>query len=103
MSVGKQNCWEYRKCGREQGGTHAMDRGGCPAAGQTKLDGVHGGRNGGRACWAIAGTLCEGEAQGSFAKKHKNCTTCDFYMLVEREEGTDFLLSTVLLKKMKFG
>ena len=47
------NCWEYWGCGRESGGVNAIEEGVCPAARETRLDGVHGGRNGGRACWAV--------------------------------------------------
>ncbi len=47
----KINCWEFKKCGREQGGEHAHDLGVCPSAIEKKLDGVHNGMNAGRACW----------------------------------------------------
>jgi hypothetical protein len=32
----------------------------------------------GRPCWAVAGTFCDGEVQGTFAKKLINCMDCDF-------------------------
>ncbi len=98
----KQNCWEFKDCGRQPGGKHDKDNGICPASVETKLDSVHGGKNAGRACWVIAKTLCHDAVQGSFANKHKNCPSCDFYHLVEEEEG-QALLSIKLLKKMKFG
>jgi hypothetical protein len=99
----KQNCWEFTNCGREPGGTREKEAGICPAAAETRLDTVHHGRNAGRSCWIVAGTLCEGRPQGTFVRKHKNCMSCDFYRLVLLEEKGDFLLSTTLLKKMKFG
>ena len=99
----KQNCWEFSACGREQGGVHEKELGVCPAAIEVRLDKVHEGKNGGRACWIVAGTLCEGKPEGSFVRKHKNCTSCDFYNQVELEEKEAFLLTTALLKKMKFG
>jgi hypothetical protein len=99
----KKNCWEFKKCGRERGGDREKELGCCPAALEPALDSLHGGKNAGRACWVIAGTLCEGMVQGSFAKKHLGCTACDFYQLVEKEEGAVYLLSTVLLKRLKFG
>lgn len=99
----KQNCWEFSNCGRESGGVREKELGVCPAAADVRLDKVHQGRNAGRACWVIAGTLCEGKPMGSFVRKHKNCTSCDFYKLVLAEEKAGFLLSTLLLKKMKFG
>ncbi|HMK46388.1 MAG TPA: FIST N-terminal domain-containing protein [Methanocella sp.] len=85
--MGKLNCWEYMKCGREQGGEKAFDLGVCPASMVTMLDGVNGGKNGGRACWAIAGTFCNGKAQGVFAMKRSDCESCAFYRTVHDEEG----------------
>lgn len=84
------NCWEFRKCGRQYGGSQVADLGVCPASVEKELDGIHGGKNGGRACWAIAGTLCEGMVQGTFAVKLRTCLVCDFYTLVQKEEGPDF-------------
>ncbi len=102
MAGKKKNCWEFKKCGRESGGAHEKEFGICPAAVAQKLDTVHGGKDAGRACWVIAGTMCDGTVQGSFAKKHLSCNVCDFYKLVQKEEGTEYLLSTVLLKRLKF-
>jgi hypothetical protein len=99
----KKNCWEFKKCGREPGGNHEKELGCCPAALEQALDSLHGGKNAGRACWVIAGTLCEGKVQGSFAKKLAGCTACDFYKAVEKEEEGNYLLSTVLLKRLKFS
>jgi hypothetical protein len=39
--------------------------------------------------------------QGTFAQKYRNCEICDFYRLVKQEEGPKFVLSAVLLSKMK--
>lgn len=50
----KINCWEFKKCGRESGGAHAYDFGVCPAATEKRLNGTHGGKNAGRACWVVA-------------------------------------------------
>lgn len=96
----KKNCWEVKKCGREPGG-RATNLGVCPSAVEQKLDGTHGGKNAGRACWVVAGTLCGGEAQGTFAKKYENCEKCDFYRLVMEEEGKQFQISLFLLKRLK--
>lgn len=87
----KPNCWEFKKCGREPGGAKAKELGVCPAAVDTKHDGLHGGKNAGRACWFIAGTLCAGEVQGTFAKKYRDCAVCDFYNKVKDEEGIEFV------------
>lgn len=96
----KLNCWEFKKCGRQPGGFHERDLGICPATTEKRLDGIHDGTNAGRSCWVIAGTLCKGEVQGSFAQKFRNCDTCDFYKLVKTEEFPRFNLSSVLLAKL---
>jgi hypothetical protein len=88
MSV-KKNCWEFKKCGREPGGPKAMELGVCPAAAVASANGLNGGRNGGRICWALTGTFCGGRIQGTFAQKLGNCMTCEFYKLVWQEEGPD--------------
>lgn len=83
----KSNCWEIKKCGREIDGAKAGELGICPAAEETRADGLNGGTNGGRACWAIAGTFCDGVAQGTFASKLATCIACDFFRQVAAEEG----------------
>ncbi|MDA8432814.1 MAG: hypothetical protein M0Z60_07610 [Nitrospiraceae bacterium] len=96
----KLNCWEFKKCGREPGGAHAADLGVCPATQERRLDGIHEGSHGGRSCWVLAGTLCKGEVQGTFAQKYKNCEVCDFYKLVKSEEFPKFMLSAFIMKKL---
>lgn len=95
----KLNCWEFKKCGREAGGAR-NDIGVCAAAVEDRLHGAHGGTHAGRACWVVAGTLCGGQVQGSFAVKYHNCEKCDFYQKVKGEEGPGFTLSILLIKKM---
>ncbi len=97
----KINCWEYKKCGRHKGGENAGKFGVCSAAVEKKLDGVHEGTNAGRSCWVVSGTLCKGEIQGTFAQKFKSCTLCDFYKHVKEEERHNFVLSPILLSKLK--
>ena len=82
----KQNCWEFKKCGREQGGPHAKEFGPCPVVSYTALNGLHGGKNAGRACWVVAGSLCGGKVQGSEEQKRKACWECDFLHQVKKEE-----------------
>jgi hypothetical protein len=96
----KLNCWEFKKCGRETGGARAAEMGVCPACTEARLDGTHDGRNAGRACWVVAGTLCKGEVQGIYAKKYGACAKCDFYAKVKAEEYPHFILSAVLLDKI---
>lgn len=95
------NCWEFKKCGRELGGDKTVELGICPASMNTALDGVHNGISAGRACWAVVGTMCEGEVQGSFVRKYKDCGLCDFYNKVKEEEGDNFLLTIDLLGMIK--
>lgn len=83
----KQNCWEYKQCGREPGGEKAVELGICPAASDTSYDGINKGKNAGRFCWAVAGTFCEDSVQGTFADKRESCTKCNFFKLVRMDEG----------------
>jgi eukaryotic-like serine/threonine-protein kinase len=73
------NCWEIMKCGREPGGKNVAEFGVCPAAKDSSFDGINTGKNGGRICWAVAGTFCGGEIQGTFAEKRTSCIGCNFY------------------------
>ncbi len=82
----KKNCWEFKNCGRQPGGAKAAELGVCPATTLEDLDGAHGGKNGGRACWAVVGSLCGGKIQGTYAQKLHNCWRCEFMNIVKREE-----------------
>lgn len=88
----KSNCWEFKKCGREPGGTNVGELGVCPAAFDLPASGVNGGHHAGRVCWAIAGTFCGGAIQGSFAAKELSCMSCDFFKAVMKEERELFAL-----------
>ncbi|MHB8808598.1 MAG: two-CW domain-containing protein [Desulfobulbaceae bacterium] len=96
-----QNCWEYKKCGREPRGNNAGRLGICPAATETRLDSVHDGTNGGRSCWVVAGTLCQGKVQGVFAQKYATCQDCDFYKKVQNENYSNFQVSVSLLQLLR--
>ena len=98
--MSRLNCWEVKKCGREQGGAKARELGVCPASTETRLNGTNSGRAAGRSCWVVAGTLCGGKVQGSFAAKGANCLKCDFYLNVRKEEGTAFQGAAQLLQKV---
>jgi hypothetical protein len=82
----KQNCWEFKKCGRNSGGARVVELGECPAAIDVEFDGKNGGICAGRCCWKIAGTLCGGKPRGTYAQKLKTCVVCDFFRLVKKEE-----------------
>jgi len=66
----RKNCWEFMKCGRELGGENASELGICPVALPETFDGIP--------CWLVAGTFCNDEVQGTFARKMVNCMDCDF-------------------------
>ncbi len=93
----KINCWEFSGCCKETHGKFTTALGVCPAALESRLDGIHGGRNGGRACWVISGTHCHGSIQESYEQKKKTCTQCGFYQSVKWEESTSFIQSNELL------
>jgi diguanylate cyclase (GGDEF)-like protein len=51
-------CWDEMKCERTD----------CPAYGIKDYR-----------CWLVAGTLCGGAPEGTFAKKHNSCISCTVY------------------------
>jgi hypothetical protein len=75
----KQNCWEYMKCGREPRGEKVAELGICRTAIKENFNGINFGKNGGRMCFAVAGTYCTGEADCTFAKKLASSKDCSFY------------------------
>ncbi len=83
MIARKQNCWEFNNCGRDK--SYA-----CTVPGKTTADGVNGGINGGRICWAVGGTFCDGKAMGTYAEKVLRCSACEFRLKVQEEEGYGF-------------
>ena len=87
----KLNCWDFKECGREPGGEKVSEFGICPVTTDNALNGLNGGNNGGRICWAVVGTFCRGKVQGTFTKKQRSCIICDFYQHVRsKEEGSEF-------------
>jgi len=81
------NCWEFTHCGREPGGAQAAVQGVCPAASARRAHGFNGGKNGGRACWAIAGSFARGEICGTLAAGLRDCMSCGFFAQVGQEQG----------------
>jgi len=96
----KRNCWEVLRCGREPGGGMVGAFGVCPAAAARRLDGINDGRNGGRACWAVAGTYCDGSVQGSYAAKAQGCVKCHFYIQVCDDQGEDVVTTNGILERL---
>ncbi|MBI5789397.1 MAG: hypothetical protein HZA78_11135 [Candidatus Schekmanbacteria bacterium] len=76
-----------RKCGREPGGNKTDESGICPAATDSSSDGLNSGKNAGRLCWAVVGTLCNGEVQSDAARKMGTCVICDVFQKVKAEEN----------------
>ncbi|MDD5492013.1 MAG: hypothetical protein PHV60_04960, partial [bacterium] len=62
---------------------------------------IHGGKNAGRACWAVAGTLCIGKSLGSFALANNNCFECSFYMMVKNEERANLKKTSELHQHLR--
>ncbi len=81
------NCWESNKCGFEPGGRNVEKLGVCPASVAEEFDGINGGKNGGRYCWSVTGTLCNDEVSGPITTKLATCFKCEFLTLVFDEEG----------------
>lgn len=97
----KLNCWEYMRCERGKGGAKAGEMGVCPASTVTSVNGLNGGKNGGRTCWVVSGTLCDGKIQDGFSKNFATCMVCDFYKLVVNEESTGWVGAADILRKLQ--
>ena len=85
--MGKHNCWEFMKCGREEGGVNSEESGICPVAADSFADGLNGGSNGGRICWVIAEELPEGSLSCKGSKHTSACFSCEFKYKVMNDEG----------------
>ena len=89
----KQNCWEFQNCGKNPSsiGNPGIER--CPAEESAGMDGANDGKNGGRYCWRVTGTLCsthDGKSIPHWAEKMKDCIHCEFFRRVRSEEGENF-------------
>lgn len=82
----KSNCWEYHKCGLEPGGFKAVNEGPCRAATESRLDGVNGGKNGGRSCWGVPDTKCDSVRETEPVEDLTKCLDCGFRVKVILEE-----------------
>ena len=87
----KKNCWEHMGCGREPGSKRVDELGICPAATALEFNGINGGKNAGRFCWYVAGTLCPGKPQGTFSVKFESCLKCPFLREVLLQEGNSLI------------
>lgn len=93
------NCWEYQGCERGPSGRRAVNGQRCPASLADSLDGVNGGRSGGRACWVVNDTLCNGRPSGPYEQKIHECRKCAFYARVHVEEALGVQTTEVLLER----
>jgi len=76
------------RCGREPGGKKEKALGTCPSVTDSSFNGINSGKNAGRVCWAVAGTCRNGDVYGTYAQKRASCVSCEFYKLVQEEEGS---------------
>ena len=72
------NCWEIKNCGREKGGDREGELGECVASRERM----------GHSCWAVAGTLGEGEVQCTIVDKFTICNTCEVFHMYNRRQGS---------------
>jgi methyl-accepting chemotaxis protein len=79
-SGAKQKCWEFMKCGREQGGAKIAEFGVCPACPDHGED-----------CAMVEGTFCGGRVQGDFASKVAFCAQCDYFKSEHHERNLQTL------------
>ena len=86
----KQNCWEILNCGRQAGGAKIHELGVCKASTDLSFAKINGGKNSGRYCWHVSGTLCDGQVQGSYLDKTKKCLNCKVFQTVQQEQGAQF-------------
>jgi len=59
----------------------------------TEWDGVNGGQNAGRFCWAVVGTFRRDTPQGTHAEEVRNCIGCRFFKQVQNEEERDLAIT----------
>ena len=74
-----QNCWEYMKCGREPEGDKVAELGICRTAADAFFNGMNGGKNGGRICFAVTETFSNDEVQLPCTEKLASCKDCSFF------------------------
>lgn len=87
--MAKLNCWEHKRCGKGLNEAKACGKEICPAATEEKFDRMNFGKNGGRLCWLIKRELSAGKDKGAAITL---CCRCDFFKLVEEEEGANFFV-----------
>ena len=98
----KYNCWYFMKCGREPSGALVHQFGVCPASTEQRLDGIHDGKNAGRACWVVAGSYSEQKRfHCFFARIYEDCKKCEFYAVTKAAEGRTFIEAEKLIDRIQ--
>jgi hypothetical protein len=92
----KQNCWEFWRCAEKADSSLFEGPDGCPVMTAEDADGINGGYNGGRSCWAIVGTLSPNVTKRHHAGKTSSCLQCAFYQAIQTEEGDGFFAGSEL-------
>jgi signal transduction histidine kinase len=87
----RANCWEVMGCELGPGSGGPGSGGPCRAATDEASNGINGGVNAGRLCWAVVGTL-SGEPVVAPCAKLQHCLDCTFFDKVRSEEGPAFQL-----------
>ncbi len=87
----KKQCWEVMECCKHLEDEHICGIGVCPAKLPSEYDGINGGKNGGRFCWAIMGTFGQGNPRCTYSSKIVDCLSCELYIQVEIEEGSEYV------------
>lgn len=88
----KLNCWEFLKCGCEPNGKNIDTIGLCPVTIHVKYNGINNGKNAGRMCWAVTGTLCKEIVACKISDTLEQCINCDFLKYVHEQEDRQFIL-----------
>ncbi len=83
--AGRLDCWEQLKCGAET--CSPGDKGWCPVPFDESLNGVNGGTNGGRACWAVLGAKCRAGDATAPPGDAEVCVACPVLSTVRTQEG----------------
>ncbi len=92
--MSKKNCWEYNKNCRNVHGAADSRSLPCPSSTMVSLSGLNGGKNAGRICWNIAGSFSGHGIRKIALNDRPSCVRCDFFKLVEAEEGDNFKFLT---------
>ena len=84
-----QCCWQFQKCGCEEGGSNSHVKGPCPAAMEKRLNGTNRGKNAGRSCWVMDKTF-NGNEDKAYYQKLGGCFKCPHMSSVRTGEGDRF-------------